>query len=378
MRILQIISSLQRGGAERLVLDLSQKLVELGHKVLIVQLRPQTAYAELRLQLEMKVAPASVYYSLLDSDKIDIDNYESVVDEFKPDVIHSHLIDAELVSRHHIRQGVVYITHWHGCPSLTNPIPFTERFSREYVWKWNTKRILLNQYKECNNHFICISNFIGEYVKTNLHVSEKDVSVVHNAIDLNRFKPLNESKPDGFRLINIASLHKNKNHGFLFKVVRTLVDQGLTDVYMDVYGEGPELESLSLLVNDMNLSDHVKLLGVVDDIEVQLNRAHLLVHSAWHEPFGLIFIEAMACGIPIVSFNTGGPVELIKDGESGYLIEKDGLSEFVEKVKHFYHHREQLDVFGKNGITYAAKFGLDDYAKRIEAVYLKRLAELRK
>lgn len=378
MRILQIISSLQRGGAERLVLDLSQKLVELGHEVLIVQLRPQTAYAELGLQLTVKVAPGSVYYSLLGSDQIDVDNYESVVDEFKPDVIHSHLIDSELVSRHNLREGVAYVTHWHGCPSLTNPVPFTERFSREYVWKWNTKRILLSRYKTCRNHFICISNFIGDYVQANLQASESDVTIVHNAIDITRFKPLNESKPDGFRLINIASLHKNKNHKFLFKVVRELIDQGHDDVYMDVYGEGPELESLGLLVNEMKLSNHVKLLGVVDDIEVQLNRSHLLVHSAWHEPFGLIFIEAMACGIPVVSFNTGGPAELINNGKNGYLIEKDDLSGFIEKVKHFYHNREQLDVFGKRGIASAAKFGLVDYAKKIEVVYTKRLAEVRK
>jgi glycosyltransferase involved in cell wall biosynthesis len=378
LRILQVISSLQRGGAERVVLDLSKKLAELGHDVRIVQLRPETAYSELDVNITITVAPSCVYYSVLGTDKIDISNFESVVDSFAPNIIHSHLIDSELVSRNNPRKGIAYITHWHGCPNLTNPVPFKQRLSREFVWKWNTKRILLNQYKACQNHFICISNFIGDYVKANLNAGKTDITIVHNAIDITRFRPLNQAKSYGFRLINIASLHKNKNHKFLFEVVRTLIDHGLSDVYMDVYGEGPELESLGLLIQEMNLSDHVKLLGVVDDIEIQMNKSHLLVHSAWHEPFGLIFIEAMACGIPVVSFKTGGPAELINDGENGYLIEKDDLNGFVEKVKYFYHNREQLDVFGKRGIESAAKFGLDDYAKKIEAVYTNRLAEIRK
>ena len=66
--------------------------------------------------------------------------------------------------------------------------------------------------------------------------------------------------------------------------------------------------------------------------------------------------EAMACGIPVVSFNTGGPAELIKDGENGYLIPKDDLEGFCSRIKGFYNNPEQLDVIGQNGIQQAKQF----------------------
>jgi glycosyltransferase involved in cell wall biosynthesis len=161
-------------------------------------------------------------------------------------------------------------------------------------------------------------------------------------------------------------------------VVRKLLDDGLNDVYLDVYGEGPEYAFLSSEIKRLELSDHVTLHGIVSDPEVQLNQAHLLIHSAWHEPFGLIFIEAMACGIPVVSFNTGGPAELIKDGENGYLIPKDDLEGFCLRIKDFYNNREQLDVIGQNGMQHAKQFGLAEYVKKIERLYEQRLAVVRK
>lgn len=377
MRVAHVVPSLIKGGAERLALNICGELEKLGHEVLVISLRDDNRYPELSADKVM-VANASVYYSLLGSDQIKTGGYEAILDEFRPDVIHSHLVDSELVSRHSPRKGVAYVTHWHGCPSLTNPVPFAERFNREYVWKWNTKRRLLQNYQSCNNHFLCISEFIQNYVKENLGAKDSESTVIHNAIDLSRFRPIDTKKKSGFRLISIGSLQKNKNHPFLFKVVRKLLDEGLNDVYLDVYGEGPEHDYLSSEIKRLELSNHVTLHGIVSDPEVQLNHAHLLIHSAWHEPFGLIFIEAMACGIPVVSFNTGGPAELIKDGENGYLIPKDDLEEFCARIKDFYDNREQLDVIGQHGIQHAKQFGLREYVKKIEALYKQRLAVVRK
>ena len=377
MRILQVIPALIKGGAERLALNTADELEKLGHQVLVVALRDDNRYPELSAD-KVRVVNANVYYSLLKGDVVNIDGYESIVDEFKPDVIHSNLIDAELVTRFNPRKGVGYITHWHGCPSLTNPVPFSKRFNREYIWKWNTKRKLLQQYQQCQNHFLCVSGFMSQYVQANLDVDPKDITVIHNAIDLERFRPMGLKRKQGFRLIRIGSLQVNKDHPFVFRVVRELIDQGLNDVYLDVYGEGSEQHYLESLIDELKLREHVKLHGIVSDIEVQLNRSHLLVHSAWHEAFGLIFIEAMACGIPVVTLSTGGPKELIKNGETGFLLENGDLKGFTAKVRLLYENRELLETIGKKGIEHAADYGIPAYAKKIETVYTKRLAEIRK
>lgn len=377
LRIIHVIPSIIKGGAERLALNITERLADLGHEVMLLSLRDDNRYPELSSK-HVRVANAQVYYSFLGKDMIDISEYESAIDEFQPDIIHSHLIESELVSRHNPRPEIAYITHWHGCPSLTNPTPFWAQFNKEFVWKWNTKRRLIRNYKACNNHFLCITDFIQSYVTENLGVKDSEIEVLHNAIDLNRFRPIKTEKKSGFRLISIGSLQKNKNHRFLLNVVRNLIDEGLNDIHLDIYGEGPEHDFLNAKIKRLGLSDHVKLNGIVSDIEVQLNQADLLVHSAWQEPFGLIFIEAMACGIPVVSFNTGGPSELINDGENGFLIQKDDLEGFCSRIKDFYNNREQLDVIGRNGIQHAKHFGLAEYVKKIEGLYQQRLAIVRK
>lgn len=376
MKVLQVVPSLIKGGAERLALNIADELEKLGHEVLVAALRDDNRYPELNTD-KVRVVNSSVYYSAFGSDQIRVDDFEALVDEFKPDVIHSHLVDSELVSRHSTRKGIAYITHWHGCPSLTNPVPLSEKFSKEFVWKWNTKRRLLDNYQKSNTHFLCISKFIQDYVINNLGIKMEQTTVVHNAIDLGRFKPLNLQKKPGFRLVSIGSLQRNKNHQFLFRVMRQLLDDGVSDVYLDVYGEGPEKERLQQEIDRLNLKVNVTLHGIVTNPEVQINQAHALVHSAWHEPFGLIFIEAMACGIPVVSFNTGGPAELIDEGKTGYLVEKDDLHGFVGRIKELYRHRELIASMGKNGIIKAQNFGLEQYVKKIEALYQKRLSIMR-
>jgi len=378
MRILLVVPSLIKGSAERLVLDMAEQLALRGHQARVAVLRDDNRYPELAAKSNVTNVRSSVYYSVFGSDQIQIEGYEALVDSFKPDIIHSHLVDAELVSRHNPRKGVAYITHWHGCPSLTNPVPPNEWLTKDALWKWNTKRILKRNYIRCQNHFLCISGFIQNYVMDRLDADKSETTVLHNAIDLQLFTKTESDKPDGFRLISIGSLQKNKNHVFQLKVMRHLLDRGFTDIYLDVYGEGPELEFLRKKVDELGVRSQVTLHGIVHDIQDRINQSHLLVHSAWHEPFGLILIEAMACGVPVLSFDTGGPRELVTDGVNGFLTHRDDLNTYVERLLTLYNDRNLLPKMGQAAMTHAQKFGLANYATNLETLYLKRLSEIRK
>ncbi|MDP6908199.1 MAG: glycosyltransferase [Flavobacteriales bacterium] len=375
MRILQVVPSLIKGGAERLVLNICKTLSKLGHEVMVVTLHDDNKYKNLSSDCDVRFVKSNVYYSLLGKNLVQTNEFNNLVDKFKPDIIHSHLLDAELVSRNKTSNSISYITHWHGCPDLTNPVPFNKLLSRENIWKWNTKRILKTQYRNCSNHFLCISEFIKKYVQQNLGINENNITVLHNAIDLNLFQPKHLPKKDGFRLINIGSLQANKNHFFLLRLMKKLVDEGYDDIYLDVYGEGPELNPLLKEKKELGLGEKVVFHGIVDNIEQQLDRAHLLVHSAWHEPFGLILVEAMACGIPVISFNTGGPSELVVDDVNGYLTNKGDLVKFADRVVQLYMNREKLDMLGLNAQGHARSFGLEAYTQKVEKLYEKLLSE---
>jgi len=374
MRIAQIIPALPKGGAERLVLNLCRQLSIRGHDVLVISFTHENKYFDLSSGCNIKVIRSKIHYSILGASVIQTAEYNRIIDDFKPDIIHSHLIDAELVSRNRTSNSIRYVTHWHGCPELINPIPINKIFSKDTMWKWNTKRILKKQYRDCRNHFLCISGFIKGYVQKNLGINENDISVLHNAIDLGLFRPIPIKKKAGFRLINIGSLQSNKNHMFLLALMRKLINAGYDDLYLDIYGEGPELNRLLEEKTKLGLDEKVVFHGIVDNIEEQLNQAHVLVHSAWHEPFGLILVEAMACGIPVISFNTGGPAELIKEGFTGYLTEKDDLETFADRVTMLYGDMEKLDLLGANGQKFAQSFGLEAYTQQVESLYEKLLS----
>jgi glycosyltransferase involved in cell wall biosynthesis len=375
MKIIQCIPDLTRGGAERLVLNLSEQLAQLGHEVLVIVFRDKNDYKNLSQRVRVEVIPSIVSYSILGNHDIQTGQFDQFVNDFEPDVIHSHLLEAEFVSRQNRRTNCVYITHWHGCPPLTNPMHFMDMLSKDGVWLWNTKRLLKKKYQTSKTHFICISDFIGIYLKQNLGISASTISVIHNAIDLTLFGPLNLPKKEGFRLISIGSLDKNKNQIFLLKLMRHLLDIGHSDIVLDLYGVGPEGPTLKREIARLKLGDHAILHGVSEKIEEEINQAHLLIHSAWHEPFGLILIEAMACGIPVISFNTGGPAELVSNGKDGFLIEKDDLEDFANRVLELKNNESQRKQFGLAAIKSAKQFGLKNYTKKIETLYQELAAK---
>jgi glycosyltransferase involved in cell wall biosynthesis len=369
MKIIQCIPDLDRGGAERLLLNLAEELTRLGHEVMVIVIRNQNNYKDLSENVKVEVAPSQVSYSILGNHDIKTDKFDQLVNEFQPDVIHSHLLESEFVSRHNWRPKCVYVTHWHGCPPLTNPTPINNLISKEAVWKWNTKRILKQKYKASKTHFICISDFIGDYLKQNLGIAKQSISIIHNAIDLELFRPMELPKKEGFRLISIGSLNKNKNQVFLLELMRYLLDQGHSDIFLDLYGSGQEAFNLKRKITELGLENHSILHGVSKKVEQEINRAHLLVHSAWHEPFGLIIIEAMACGTPVISFNTGGSAELISDGKDGYLVAKDDLKGFANRVLELKGNEDKRRRFTTAAIESAQRFGLGNYTKKIEALY---------
>jgi N-acetyl-alpha-D-glucosaminyl L-malate synthase BshA len=86
-------------------------------------------------------------------------------------------------------------------------------------------------------------------------------------------------------------------------------------------GEGPELSKVMMKVREMKLSDSVMFAGKQDDVAQVISMADLLLLPSEKESFGLVALEAMACGVPTVGSNAGGIPELITHGETGYLAD---------------------------------------------------------
>ncbi len=97
-------------------------------------------------------------------------------------------------------------------------------------------------------------------------------------------------------------------------------------------GDGPEMTRICKLIRDLRLEDHVILLGKQENLEELYSISDLMLLLSEKESFGLVALEAMACGVPCIGTNVGGIPEVIVDGETGYICELGDIEEIAAKA----------------------------------------------
>jgi glycosyltransferase involved in cell wall biosynthesis len=374
MKIVQVIPSLRKGGAERLILDISKQLTLLGHEITIICFREENDYPELSLSLTIEVIPSQVVYSITGSNAISTAKFDERLREINPDILHSHLLEAEFVTRHNPLQGILYVTHWHGCHPPTNKRSFSDHFKKDTWWNINSIHHLKQNYTKCDNQFLCISEFIRGYVQRALNLDTCRLNVILNGTDLSNFSYQKQAKnEERFSMVAVGSFHIYKNQIFLLKVMKQLKDAGKTNFLLQLLGDGAERETLEAFVDRNKLNDMVEFLGYVSDPGYYMNRANTLVHSAIDEPFGLILLEAMSCHLPIVAFNSGGIPEIVQHEKTGLLTRVNDITAFSNALEKLQSNSALCAQLGTEGSQVVQEFEIGGYVKRIENLYFDLL-----
>ena len=140
---------------------------------------------------------------------------------------------------------------------------------------------------------------------------------------------------EDFLIISIGRLIKRKGLQYLFYAIQKLGNKRLKLLIM---GEGPEKESLKMLSQKLGLEGQVKFLGFVSEEKKYqyLSVSDLFVLPSLHEGFGIVFLEAMHCGLPIITTDTGGQTDFLKDGENGFLVPVGDVDSLAEKINLLY------------------------------------------
>ncbi len=170
MKVLFVTQSLEKGGAERLALDMAHALSKQDKtiRVKVVPLSPLNEYKELSEGLDIEVCNSKVELSITGKSCIDITDYERIVDSFQPDIIHSHTYVAELVSREHIRPGIAYFTHVHNDFPEFDPLSFSTFLNKHRLARFYERFRIFGRYLQANNQFITISRSIDQHLKGQL------------------------------------------------------------------------------------------------------------------------------------------------------------------------------------------------------------------
>jgi glycosyltransferase involved in cell wall biosynthesis len=179
--------------------------------------------------------------------------------------------------------------------------------------------------------------------------------------------------PSDVLLVTVGRLVKRKGVDQLLDVMVRLRDER---VKLLVLGSGPLVEGLEREAAQLGLSGRVHFMGHVTEhakFEI-LASADLYVSTSQHEGFGLVFLEAMACGLPIVSYDRGGQADFLSDGITGHLVALNDREAFAARCAALIARPELRTEIGAGNRRRAEGFFIDRCAERYEALFASVIA----
>lgn len=321
-KIALFINSLQKGGSERVMVNLAEYFYSKGYEVLLV-----TQY---RREVEYNLNPnIRRVISEPDSDKLQggrIHNFmarfnalRDIWKDFKPDVILSFLgknnMMAILTSRGLKAKVAVSVR---GLPTLEYEGKIQQKLAR-FLFGFASGVVL-----QTNDAM----NFFPKKVR-------KKAIILSNPLNPAFIgKRYMDSRSN--YIVAVGRLDENKNHAMLIKGFARIADE-FPDIILKIYGEGKLREKLAELIEDKKLGNRVLLPGYADDVAGTICDAKCFVLSSNTEGMPNSIMEAMALGIPVISTDCpcGGPATLINNGHNGLLVgvnDDEGLASAIKKL----------------------------------------------
>lgn len=178
------------------------------------------------------------------------------------------------------------------------------------------------------------------------------VCVIPNVVHLN--ESVNYSSCQIKNAIFVGRFDVQKDFGTMLKIW-ALVQQRHPEWILNVYGNGELKPIFEALVAEQKLN--VAIHPAVPDIMEKYKESSMLLMSSLYEPFGLVLVEAMSCGLPVVAFNCPyGPADIINDNIDGFLIEDRNIEAFADRVCQLMENQDLRQQMGKAAIFSAQRY----------------------
>ena len=209
---------------------------------------------------------------------------------------------------------------------------------------------------------------------------EKDIEVIPNFIDLNKFKfkdvPCEKRQiaPDDQLIItHISNFRPLKRVIDILKVFKKVNEK--LNVKLLMVGDGPEKVRAVSYSKANDLDDNVLFLGKSNEIDEILCFTDLFILPSEQESFGLAALEAMAHGVPVVCSDVGGLPEVVEDGFSGYLCSVGDVETMTVRIIHILEDSERHKQFKRQAYQSSKKYDINKVVSHYESLYQKALEE---
>jgi teichuronic acid biosynthesis glycosyltransferase TuaC len=150
-------------------------------------------------------------------------------------------------------------------------------------------------------------------------------------------------------LLTVASLLKQKGHRYVLEALSFLI-KDYPDIIYEIIGEGPEKKRLQTLTNKLGLSKHVRFLGERPRPEVAefMAGCDVFIMTSTDESFGIVYLEAMSQGKPVIGSRGQGIEDIIENGVNGFLVEPTDFKEIVLVLKRILDNETLRNKVGEN------------------------------
>ncbi len=231
----------------------------------------------------------------------------------------------------------------------------------------------------CFDRAIALAETHKQYLATVKHIPESKITVIYNGIDLGKFPQTVDPRqvkrslsiPEGAHVVGIvAGLRRWKSHD-VFLAAAALVRREAPDTYFVIAGDGRERGKLERLAQDLNLTDHVRFLGVVDNVPTLLHAFDVSVLSSVHEAFPITLLEAMAVARPVVATDVGSVSEIVEDGVNGFLVPPRAPDQLAQAMLRVLKQPELAKQFGEAGRKKVEQqFTVGPMVRRYESAFM--------
>ena len=356
IKILYVITSLGLGGAEKLLLDYVKRLNQEKYSFYICCFRDKpddligeiSKYAEVfNFKIRNKFNPIVIPHLI------------KLINQIQPDIIHTHLFQPRFYTTvaHLFSKKSVLFTHKHNNVNIKehNVFIFFEMLS-----------IIFNQ------KVIAISQSVKQSLIKYEFIPEKKIIVIHNGIDnqkfndtINKTKILNEKK---IIIGTVCRLERQKGLKYLLLAMKIILTK-FPEAKLEIIGDGTLLNELQELSKKLGISNSVIFFGKFTDVKPFYNRMDVFVLPSLYEGFGIVLLEAMASGVPVIASNVDGIKEVIQDDINGILVQPRNPEAIAIALTRLIENHQLYNQLVEEGLKRARVFDIHEHLMKLDNLY---------